>query len=276
MNIDTEWVRRIQSKSGTDESYGFLGHLGRQMAGKFSETTIGPHSHFNTPQQQGEDSFFTPLRFYTNVRKTEFASHPGVLFADLDGAPYPFITPTYYWQTSPGNTQAIWYLKGQVEDIREWEHMNQRLTYALGADKGGWSASKLLRVPGTHNFKRDCLVGKAHYRDVEYSFEALDDVLPKLAQHWSVEHTKAPDLPSKVASFEELVKHWPAFGMYTKSLLEASVVSDRSYHVVKAIKSLRKDGLVDTEIFIVIWGRHWNKWRLKQNPDRLWLEIQKR
>jgi RepB DNA-primase N-terminal domain len=74
------------------------------------------------------------------------------LWADLDGVdPNKFgaLEPTIAWETSPQRYQALWLTDGIVADIS----LNKRLTYHLGADKGGWCQTKLLRLPGSRNQK---------------------------------------------------------------------------------------------------------------------------
>jgi hypothetical protein len=78
------------------------------------------------------------------------------LYADLD-AVEPIksdaeLSPTIAWESSPGRYQALWHID---KHLPEEQHImvNRKLTYALGADKGGWDITQVLRVPGTINHK---------------------------------------------------------------------------------------------------------------------------
>ena len=99
--------------------------------------------------------FFTPLRF-NGPRKNENVGEPGVLFADLDEATWerePY--PTAVWATSPGSLQAVWLLDKPMTDIEHWRALNRGITELFGADPGGWPEAKVLRIPGSYNYKRE-------------------------------------------------------------------------------------------------------------------------
>ncbi len=85
-------------------------------------------------------------------RSKENAISVSSLWADGDeakipeGVPYPTLTV----ESSPGKYHYHWKLDRRVTPEKA-EDLNKRLTYFVGADRGGWSLTKLLRVPGTIN-----------------------------------------------------------------------------------------------------------------------------
>jgi hypothetical protein len=104
------------------------------------------------------DLYFCPHGFTKPIRKIEHAVPPLMLYADLDKVhpstcvPHPNISV----ESSPGRYQAYWMLTEQL-DKDSWQRLNQRLTYHLGADKGGWDLTQVLRIPSTVNHKYDDL-----------------------------------------------------------------------------------------------------------------------
>jgi len=102
---------------------------------------------------EGADIYFSILSF-DGARRKENALPGNWLWADLDEVnPYEIdLQPTIAWQSSTGRYQALWELNEYV-DSEVLEKVNQKLTYKIGADKGGWSVTKVLRIPGTNNYK---------------------------------------------------------------------------------------------------------------------------
>ena len=78
------------------------------------------------------------------------------LYADLDELdPTKLpkeLKPTICWSSSPGRYAALWALSKPV-DSKQGEQLNKRLSYYIGADRGGWDLTQVLRVPGLRNHK---------------------------------------------------------------------------------------------------------------------------
>ena len=55
---------------------------------------------------------------------------------------------------TPGHLQAYWALEHR-RDVVELERLNRRLAYALAGDPGCTDAARILRPPGTLNYKHD-------------------------------------------------------------------------------------------------------------------------
>jgi hypothetical protein len=79
-----------------------------------------------------------------------------MLYADLDEADPRRIKknlrPSIAWESSPGRFQALWLLEEPLPS-GEAEQLNKNLTYYVGADKGGWDITQVLRIPGLPNHK---------------------------------------------------------------------------------------------------------------------------
>lgn len=112
--------------------------------------------HWGTPPRQGdgEEFYFCPHGFNAKRRKKEHAVPGLLLWADLDEADPREAEhePTVAWETSPGRYACLWRLSHAVSYDR-WERLLKGMTYAVGADRGGWDPTQLLRVPGSRNWK---------------------------------------------------------------------------------------------------------------------------
>jgi hypothetical protein len=89
-------------------------------------------------------------------RKKQNAIPQNLVWADLDAA-HPDrleIPPQCVVESSPNRFQAVWRLDQKVDPVVA-EDYSKRIAYHhanLGVDKG-WATTKMLRVPGTYNFK---------------------------------------------------------------------------------------------------------------------------
>jgi hypothetical protein len=111
--------------------------------------------HTFRPLQPGTDGFHDAfVKNHRNLlgRIKECSVPCAALWADLDGVDpnkLGALEPTIAITTSPKRFAGLWLTDGIVADIS----LNKRLTYHLGADKGGWCQTKLLRLPGSRNQK---------------------------------------------------------------------------------------------------------------------------
>lgn len=110
-------------------------------------------------QHTNDDLYWCPSLFESDRRKIEVAMDEHALWADLDEvdprALDEDLKPTIAWETSPGRYQGLWLImRGFDIQGASWAGgENQRLTYHLGADVGGWDTTQLLRIPGWGNHK---------------------------------------------------------------------------------------------------------------------------
>lgn len=94
------------------------------------------------------NSFSAENRIGQNARRTRYA------WCDIDEAdPNGYDPqPNILWESSPGRHQGLWIwdkkFRGEVA-----EAYSRNIVYKDGGDNGGWSVTKLLRVPGTINNK---------------------------------------------------------------------------------------------------------------------------
>src|SRR5215831_2530710 len=103
-----------------------------------------------------ESLYFSPGIFEQRGRHFDDLRPPQWLWADLDEIDPDFIQPnllpTVAWESSDDRFQAMWKLIHPIKPT-SFDHLNQSLSYYLGADHGGWDRTQVLRLPSTRNFK---------------------------------------------------------------------------------------------------------------------------
>jgi hypothetical protein len=211
-------------------------------------------------------------------RKNQNVGPLSVLFADLDnykdsGVPLRKLWPHAFWKTSEVNAQGVWFLSAPEPDYDSWADLNQRLTYFLGADRGGWHGSKLLRVPESMNNKYDPpQKGKAGFCMLEaapYEAEALRALLPSV-ERGSEYATPCPDTLTPEEWKPYLATVWHKLPLSVRSDLLTSK-TDRSKALVSLANKMLRAGLNETEVFHILWGTSFNKFRTpSERPHMLW------
>lgn len=232
------------------------------------------------------DLYYTPNLFTQPYRHREHCQNPNWLYADLDTVNPSRVNlrPHVAVQSSPGRFQALWRLARPI-GLENHEQYNQRLTYALGADKGGWDLTQVLRIPSTRNYKYPHNVSvrlawsepgtitlakaKRFLDGVEKNLETLSPIVP-------------PDLrlPSE-SSGDIRLRITKKLDQRLKYLLGANQVTDvgqegRSGRLWELECRLLELGLTPEEVFVVVKDTVWNKYVDRRDSDLvLWREVQK-
>lgn len=133
------------------------------------------------------DQYLSPVLFSSQNTKDFKLSH--VVWCDFDeGIPDElgdFPRASIRVSSSDNTEKEHWYwkLSGPIRSSGDLERYNRQLAYALGADKGCWNFSRVLRPIGTLNYK---YVPPAPVSLVETSETVLDtyvlDMLPKVSE----------------------------------------------------------------------------------------------
>lgn len=107
-----------------------------------------------SPEQH--DVYFCLNAFSEPRRKRVFALPTRYAHCDIDHAdPSGYDPqPNILWETSPGRFQGVW-IWNKPSKGRVAEQYSKNIVYKDGGDKGGWSITKMLRLPGTINHKSD-------------------------------------------------------------------------------------------------------------------------
>lgn len=153
-----DFVEKIWSRH--HHGYGFIGvrHVESDSWNNIRVKLGSPRAelekwiaHFH---RRDHDLYFCPNAFSRPVLQKPYALSTPYAWADIDGAdPEAFEPrPTILWETSPGHYQGLWEFDVPLSP-KKAENVSKRLTYAFGADRGGWAVTKYLRVPYTFNHK---------------------------------------------------------------------------------------------------------------------------
>jgi len=221
------------------------------------------------------DLYFCPLPFTQAARRETHLRGSKYLWSDLDEVDVdslPF-TPSLHWESSPGRFQGLWVLDRFMEP-EEVKSLNKSLTYASGADKGGWDLTQVLRIPGTKNHKYEGTpsVGEVKNLGKEYKVKQLQNTLNK--EPTSKEEPDIPELSHKVL----LAKYRRKLPRKVIKLLTTSKpeIGKRSDIIWYLENELMDAGLSPPEIFTLIKHSPWNKYAGRHDEDiRLKTELKK-
>lgn len=222
------------------------------------------------------DVYFTPVRYNGPRRLPEHQGEIGVLYADLDGEydreAFSVIPPTVWWETSPGNEQAIWFLTRAVPAEQAIE-LNRKLSLYLDADHGSWIPTKVLRIPGSVNYKRGKVTGRILSYDpsIEYDPDLLAEDIPDVKPRVFLPDISHPPVPSKTEWEALLRKVWPRLDHRTRVLISQAQVSDRSLHLSRLANAMARVSLSAPEIFGTLSRLATNKFIGR--PDVLWKSV---
>lgn len=225
-----------------------------------------------------KDVYFTPGVFSKPRRTGKVAAPTDMLWADLDTADPDklpkSLKPTAVWETSPGRWQAIWKLDTTLPPDKQ-AHLNQRLTYAIGADKGGWDLAQVLRVPGTHNHKYPnsptvkLSYLNGHMLDTGKILLDLPDIAAPTSQNTHI----VEDLPDPKDVIRQYQMNARAKGLIRARHAQKGQRSDRLWELACL---LAEAGAIREEIVAVTKSTVWNKFEGRHDElERLFAEADK-
>jgi AAA domain/RepB DNA-primase from phage plasmid len=225
------------------------------------------------------DMYFCPNVFEKPQRKKEFALPTVWLHADLDEVDPDTLDllPTVAWQTSKGRYQCLWLVDCRMK-VKHFEALNQRLTYLTAADKGGWSVTKVLRIPETMNYKRGepepvQLLWWEHAQT--YPIKAVLDLVRdvKVVRQATVEDLNLPDMTADAVYH----KYRKVLSNRARQLVRTRTArGDRSARLWELETSCLASGLSQGETLILVRGTVWNKYAgQRRELDQLSSEIAK-
>jgi hypothetical protein len=225
--------------------------------------------------RDGEDLYFSVARFSERGRSIEDVLPVGWLWADLDEV-HPSVAtgmglmPTIAVESSPGRYQAYWRLTKEHAP-KVIERLNRGLTYALGADKGGWDLTQVLRIVGTRNqkYRGSPLVRMLWYNEGLVYKAAY--VLAKVKEHVPAEElagVTGPVLPRRDIPRKAKQLLW--------AKQEEVVKGEGSHKLWELNCLLAESGLEEDEIYALVVVSVWNKWKgMSSGSARLRGDIRK-
>lgn len=211
------------------------------------------------------DVYFCPLPFSAPERLAKNVKPVNLLWSDVDDGDPSKLRPTVLWESSPGRYHALWFIDKRLhpEDAAE---LNRSVTYYLGADKGGWDLSQVLRIPGTYNHK--------------YKSKPKVKLL-----HWDTKILNTKAVARKVRHRMTPVTTGDASKILSKYRLSSRVLQLLHGPAEKGRRSdvlwylenkLHEAGMSPEEIIAVLKESEWNKFRGRRDEDsRLRSELSK-
>lgn len=224
--------------------------------------------------------YFCPLTFSGKLRQRDTVKNTKFLWQDLDYANPKFIDealkPSISWESSPGRFQGLWELDKVYEGM-EVETLNRDLAYHLGADKGGWDLTQVLRIPGTHNNKYK---EKPEVKLVTFNRK----IIRKPTDMSAMIKKQTPVYDDNTAGMKDLSsdslikKHHKKIPRKALTMLLAkhATVGKRSDIIWYLQNELNNAGLNPHEIYSLIKNSVWNKYAGRHDEEeRLTSEIKK-
>lgn len=234
-----------------------------------------------------EDVYFTPVLFRGPKRLRILATYAQVVYGDADDFNLDDIRvePSIIVRTSPEKTHLYWFIDG-LTDARLAETLSHSVSVAhpkksTGFDDG-WSATKLLRVPGTTNTKYFEEKGEVYEVTVENT--GLTYTEEEFTQHYPAvpefEFEPLPFPEDEMPSYAEVLGQIP-----TSTRLESFLSTgqfDKGSSGSEALYGLYTEmfalGCTDVQVFVVAKHSELNKWHRDgdSNADKkLWDDVQR-
>lgn len=213
------------------------------------------------------DVYYCPLPFTEPKRRKEYVKGSKYLWSDMDEAdPNKVeVTPTIYWRSSPGRYQGLWELDRFIKP-EQAEELNRNLTYRIGADKGGWDLTQVLRVPYTtnHKYKNKPKVGPLNkIRRNPFHLDDLNEMLASKPEPPKEEPMEELDPIKILAKYKKIIPR----AVLSKLTTHNVEVGKRSDVIWWLEHKLREVGLSPPEIYSLIKYSAWNKYKGRSDED---------
>lgn len=224
-----------------------------------------------------KDLYFAPNIFMDEYRRKVHARPGRWLYADLDEVdPRELdLVPTIAWETSPRRYQALWRLSHPLSP-NQLATVNQLLTYHIGADKGGWSLTKVLRVPGSVSTKHEqpfrvtslWLDGPSH--EATEVYQEVRQAVDKVSPLGNEAHLSLPGAVRRPSN-EKIREALPL--SLRRALVRGTEQGRRSETLWKIELKLLEAGIAPEQVFALLRKSPVNKHQGRE--EQLWREIQK-
>lgn len=213
-----------------------------------------------------KDIYFAPAIYKEDAQSKESINtlYMNCLWVDFDGnvkeglsllAAHGLPAPTYRVQTSGEGHEHWYWILNEPLPASEFELVNQRLTYALHADKSGWDAAQVLRPPFTSNYKPeynkpmavDIVQYTAELHSIEV-FSKLPAVNASIRESigTAVDKNSLPSIDTILASYKWDAKHLDIF----KNPVDIKGTRDQS--IMRLAYFCAEVGMTDDAMYVII------------------------
>ncbi|UOL48414.1 DNA recombinase [Pseudomonas phage Almagne] len=214
----------------------------------------------NNPKEM--DVYWCPLPFDSPQRKAKYVRPVNLLWSDIDDGDPTKCRPSVLWESSPGRHHGLWFLdeKLHAEDAAA---LNKSVTYLLGADKGGWDLSQVLRIPGTFNHKYD---SKPEVKLLHWEEKLLSHkIIAKKAKHAIPEAVDTSERDWGDA--DAILKNYRLPTKLLTLLHGEAEQGKRSEMLWYLENKLSEAGMSPEEVITVIRESDWNKFKGRKDGD---------
>jgi len=126
------------------------------------------------------DQYFCPLPFSGPKRSKALVARSSFLWSDIDDGDYTKCDPSVLWESSPGRFAGLWKLPHSLTP-QEAEDGSKNMAYYIGADKGGYDLTQVLRIPGTLNYK---YASKPEVKLIHFNNKILKTIPQRPIDRW--------------------------------------------------------------------------------------------
>lgn len=223
--------------------------------------------------EDDEDVYFSVARFRSKGRRIADVLPTHWLWADLDRVDPVFldednVLPTLAWESSPGRYQCLWKLRHSLRPEQQ-TRLNRALSHAIGADKGGWDLTQVLRPPGTVNHKYS---PPANVELLWYDADIVYEPAALVRAVRAIDPSETHDGQATAAKITEGVVSLDKLPARARRLLgtpqDQVVVGERSSKLWELECLLLEHGLDEETVFSLVEGTAWNKHKEVGNSER--------
>lgn len=232
--------------------------------------------------EDDEDLYFSVAQFRSKGRRIADVLATHWLWADLDRVDPVFldeenVLPTLAWESSPGRYQCLWRLRYSLQPEQQTK-LNRALSLSIGADRGGWDLTQVLRPIGTKNYKYG-MAGKdvsllwydptTVYEPVKL-LRSVRAIEPEDGHVTAQAHVKAAASAVDLASYKLPARARRLLGTPPENV----VVGERSDRLWELECLLLESGLSIGQVFELVEPSAWNKHKeVGRSDERLRNEI---
>lgn len=252
----------------------------KNLSGKWTDKTFGSIRAalaWAKDHKRSGDLYFCVTTLSDSRRVKDNVQSSRYLWQDLDTVDpekLGWLRPTIAWQSSPGRYQALWRLDKIYEPDRI-ERINRALAYRVGADRGSWILTKVLRIPGTTNYKypKHPTVKLLWDDGNTFSIRKLERRLkPKVKDENEVEIDISLSFKKVFKKYRDILM--PKVRRFLTA--DEAIEGKRSDILWYLENELIKAGLSEGEVYALVKGCVWNKYRDRNDEEkRLKSEISK-
>lgn len=212
-------------------------------------------AYIDEKKEEKNDVYWCPHGFNKKRRLQRYAEMPKLLWADLDEVDprgLGELKPSVAWESSPGRFACLWILDETLDE----DTTNQKLTYHIGADHGGWDLTQVLRVPGTNNYKYPAAPRVRLLWQDGKSF-TLDQIKRQLPKSKERPETGTPNVNAIFKKYRAHLTPWAR-----RELLNGKPRrGTRSEVFWKLTNEILEAGADEKEAFEILWASPWNKFK---------------